>query len=142
LTRSSPCHSLRAALAASLFGLILIGGAQLPASIPEAAAAPSLKQQVGKASWYGPGFHGRRTASGERFNQNALTAAHPSLHLPSLVRVTNVENGRTVVVRVNDRGPYRRGRIIDVSRGAARQLGFLQKGTARVRLEVLREGGA
>jgi rare lipoprotein A len=142
LTRSRPCRSLRPALVASLVGLILVGGAQLPASIADAEAAPSLKQQVGKASWYGPGFHGRRTASGERFNQNALTAAHPSLDLPSLVRVTNVENGKTVVVRVNDRGPYRRGRIIDLSRGAARQLGFLQKGTARVRLEVLREGGA
>lgn len=95
--------------------------------------------ETGIASWYGPGFHGKRTANGERFDQNELTAAHRTLQLPSLVRVTNLENGRSVIVRVNDRGPFKRGRIIDVSSRAADLLGFKGKGTAKVRLEVLRE---
>lgn len=77
---------------------------------------------VGMASWYGPGFHGRRTASGERFNQNAMTAAHKTLPLGSIVRVTNLETGESVIVRINDRGPYSGGRIIDLSKGAARAI--------------------
>ena len=77
---------------------------------------------TGMASWYGPGFHGRRTASGERFNQYAMTAAHKTLPLGSIVKVTNVETNRSIVVRINDRGPYRRGFIIDLSKGAAKAL--------------------
>ena len=92
---------------------------------------------VGVASWYGPGFDGKLTANGEIYDQNALTAAHPTLQMPSLVRVLNLENGRSVVVRVNDRGPFAHGRIIDVSRRAAELLGFLNQGTARVRVQVL-----
>jgi rare lipoprotein A len=95
--------------------------------------------ETGIASWYGPGFHGKRTANGERFDQNELTAAHRTLQMPSLVRVTNLENGRSVVVRVNDRGPFKRGRIIDVSSRAAELLAFKGRGTARVRLEVLKD---
>jgi rare lipoprotein A (peptidoglycan hydrolase) len=96
--------------------------------------------QVGKASWYGGRFHGRKTASGEIFDQHALSAAHRSLKLDSIVRVTNLDNGRSVVLRVNDR-LRRAGRVIDVSRAAAKRLGFVKKGIARVRVEVLREGG-
>ena len=93
--------------------------------------------ETGIASWYGSDFHGKKTANGETFNKNELTAAHRTLQMPSLVRVTNLENGRSLIVRVNDRGPYKRGRIMDVSERAAELLGFKQKGTAKVRLEVL-----
>lgn len=93
--------------------------------------------ETGIASWYGPDFNHHRTANGEIYDQDELTAAHRTLQMPSLVRVTNLENGRSVVVRINDRGPYARGRLIDVSKRAAVLLGFIGKGTARVRLEVL-----
>lgn len=96
-----------------------------------------LRQLRGMASWYGPGFHGRRSASGERFNQNALTAAHRTLPFGTRVRVTNVNNGQSVVVRINDRGPFSRGRIIDLSAAAARQIGMMASGVAPVKVEVL-----
>ena len=92
---------------------------------------------VGTASWYGRQFHGRRTASGERYDMNGMTSAHTTLPFGTRVRVTNLGNGRSVVLRVNDRGPFTRGRIIDVSRHAAEHLLFVQAGTARVRVEVL-----
>ncbi len=95
-------------------------------------------EAVGIASWYGKAFHGRRTANGEIFDRNRLTAAHPTLPLPSLVEVTNLETGRRLVVRVNDRGPFVRGRLIDLSEAAARELGFRDKGLARVRVRFLR----
>lgn len=91
----------------------------------------------GRASWYGRAFHGRQTANGEVYDQNELTAAHQTLPLPSVVRVTNLENGRSLVLRVNDRGPFAKGRIIDVSRRAAQLLQFHHSGTTRVRVEVL-----
>ncbi|HEY9597693.1 MAG TPA: septal ring lytic transglycosylase RlpA family protein, partial [Cyanophyceae cyanobacterium] len=94
-------------------------------------------QVTGIASWYGPGFHGRPSASGERYNQNAMTAAHRSLPFGTNVQVTNLNNGRSVVVRINDRGPYARGRIIDLSAAAARVLGVMQTGIAPVKIEVL-----
>lgn len=94
-------------------------------------------QQSGTASWYGPQFHGQRTASGEVFDQDALTAAHPTLPIPSLVQVTNLENGREVIVRVNDRGPFTGDRLIDLSRGAAQVLDFEQQGHARVNVRYL-----
>jgi rare lipoprotein A len=94
-------------------------------------------EQTGSASWYGAHFHGQRTASGETFDQDALTAAHPTLPIPSLVQVTNLENGREVIVRVNDRGPFVGGRLIDLSRGAATALGFEQAGHARVHVRYL-----
>lgn len=93
--------------------------------------------KTGIASWYGRDFNGLRTANGEIFDMNALTAAHKTLPLPSYVRVTNLENGRTLVVRVNDRGPFARGRIIDLSRRSAQLLGFRSQGTARVRVRVV-----
>ncbi len=93
--------------------------------------------KTGVASWYGAKFHGRSTANGEVFDMNAISAAHTTLPLPSIVRVTNLENGRSLTVRVNDRGPFVDGRIIDLSRAAARALGFEQAGTARVRVRYL-----
>ncbi len=90
---------------------------------------------VGIASWYGRRYHGRRTASGEIYDMNSATAAHPTLPFGTRVRVTNLDNGRAVVLRINDRGPFVRGRIIDVSRRAAQVLGLIQTGTARVRVQ-------
>jgi rare lipoprotein A len=91
----------------------------------------------GSASWYGADFHGRRTANGEIFSANAITAAHPTLPLPSYVRVTNADNGRSLIVRVNDRGPYVAGRIIDLSYRAASMLGYVNKGSANVHVEYV-----
>jgi rare lipoprotein A len=93
--------------------------------------------ETGIASWYGPQFHGARTANGEIFDMELVSAAHRTLPMPSLVRVTNLENGRSMVVRLNDRGPYARGRIIDMSKKAAELLGFQGAGTARVRVEYV-----
>lgn len=93
--------------------------------------------QAGMASWYGPNFHGRLTANGEVFDQYALTAAHPTMPLPSYARVTNLENGRSVIVRVNDRGPFIDSRLIDVSSRAAELLGFRNKGSERVRVQYV-----
>ncbi len=95
--------------------------------------------ETGIASWYGAKFHGRPTANGETFNMYELTAAHRTLQLPSLVRVTNLENGRSLVVRVNDRGPYKRGRVIDLSMRSAELLGFKGQGTTKIRLQVLKK---
>ena len=96
--------------------------------------------QTGNASWYGNGFHGRKTASGERYNMNALTAAHRTLPLGTMVRVTNTRNGKSVNVRVNDRGPFHGNRVLDLSRAAASQLGFIHSGTAPVRIEIVGRG--
>ena len=91
----------------------------------------------GHASWYGPGFHGKRTANGERYDMDSLTAAHRTLPFGSLVEVTNLENGRKVVVRINDRGPFAKGRIIDLSREGARRIDMIGPGTALVELRVV-----
>lgn len=93
--------------------------------------------ETGIASWYGPKFHGKKTANGEIFDQYEVSAAHRTLPLPSIVRVTNLENGKSLKVRVNDRGPFAHGRIIDMSRRAAQLLGFERKGTAKVLVEVI-----
>lgn len=93
--------------------------------------------ETGVASWYGAQFHGRRTANGETYDMNALTAAHRTLPMPSYVRITNLENGRSLILKVNDRGPFARGRIIDVSRRGAQLLGFHENGTARVRVQIM-----
>ena len=93
--------------------------------------------ETGIASWYGPNFHQKRTANGEIFDQNAITAAHRTLPMPSVVRVTNLENGRSLIVRINDRGPFAHGRIIDLSRRSAQLLGFARKGTAKTRVQIL-----
>ena len=100
--------------------------------------------QVGLASWYGPGFHGEETASGEIFDQREMVAAHRTLPLGSVIRVTNLENGRRVTLRVIDRGPYgrnfRKGTIVDVSRGAAGRLRMIRDGIVKVRVEVMKLG--
>lgn len=96
-------------------------------------------RESGIASWYGPGFDGRITANGEVYDQNDLTAAHRTLPMPSVVRVTNLENGRSIKVRINDRGPFKNGRIIDLSRRGADLLGFTQQGTAKVMVEVVED---
>ena len=93
--------------------------------------------EEGMASWYGPGFHGRKTANGDSYDQQSLTAAHRTLPLPSVVRITNLENGRSVVAMVNDRGPFSRSRIIDVSERVADLIGMKQKGTGKVRVQYL-----
>jgi rare lipoprotein A len=95
--------------------------------------------RVGIASWYGADYHGHRTANGETYDMNAMTAAHPTLPMPTIVRVTNLDNGRSAIIRINDRGPFADGRIIDMSRAGARALGFERKGLARVRVQVMRE---
>ncbi len=93
--------------------------------------------ETGIASWYGPDFHGKLTANGEIYNQHDLTAAHKTLQMPSIVRVTNLENGKSIIVRINDRGPFAHGRIIDLSSRSADLLDIKRKGTAKVRIEVL-----
>jgi rare lipoprotein A len=99
------------------------------------------KMEIGHASWYGPNFHGKKTASGVIFDQTEMTAAHRNLPLGSKVRVTNLDNERSVDVEINDRGPFISGRIIDLSRAAARALGMLEDGLTRVRIDVLALAG-
>lgn len=118
--------------------LILTAAAASMAIIaPSCAPYQARRQPIhykahGKASWYGPGFAGRKTASGERFDPRSLTAAHRTLPFGTTVRVTNTDNGKSVVVRINDRGPYTGKRIIDLSKAAAREIGMLHAGTAGV----------
>ncbi|MBE7376094.1 septal ring lytic transglycosylase RlpA family protein [Pseudomonas lopnurensis] len=120
---------------------LLVGGCAERAPAPSAGTPIPARQesfsQSGKASYYATLHHGKRTANGEIHDQNALVAAHRSLPFGTRVRVTNLHNGKQVVVRINDRGPFRRGRIIDVSRAAAVQLDMLGAGVARVRIETL-----
>jgi rare lipoprotein A len=116
--------------------------AQAPEATNEAVLAaveepPAREVGRGVASWYGPRFHGRRTASGERFDQHALTAAHRTLPFGTIVRVQSLVNGRTVDVRVNDRGPFLRKRVIDLSRGAAEALGLIESGTGTKPVVIL-----
>ncbi|MBF8291246.1 MAG: hypothetical protein HW392_73 [Steroidobacteraceae bacterium] len=107
--------------------------------VRESAAGYSER---GVASWYGPTFHGGRTATGETYDMNAMTGAHPTLPLPTWVRVTNLQNGRSVVVRLNDRGPFSNNRIIDLSHAAAEQLDMIRAGTAMVEVQSLAGGNA
>lgn len=97
--------------------------------------------QTGKASWYGPGFHGKKTSSGERFDMNTLSAAHRMLPIPSYARVTNLSNDKSVIVRINDRGPFHGNRVMDVSKAAAKELGFIHTGTANVKVEQILPNG-
>ena len=104
---------------------------------PPSQSPPPGMVETGVASWYGPHYDGKRTSSGERYDQDDLTAAHASWSFGTRVRVTFLATGRSVVVRINDRFPNHKGRVIDLSRGAARQIGLIGPGTGRVRLEVL-----
>jgi rare lipoprotein A len=115
--------------------LIFVAACNTTASVADVPSAGAQILQRGKASWYGPGFHGRRTASGENFNSSDMTAAHRSLPFGTKVRVVNESSGRSVVVRINDRGPYAHGRIIDLARGPAQALGLMSTGTAVVALQ-------
>jgi rare lipoprotein A len=120
------------------FGLlvvVLVGcGSRRP---PQAPAAGTASVQTGIASWYGPGFHGEATSSGEIYDQNQLTAAHRTLPLGTRVEVTNLDNGRSIEVKVNDRGPFVGDRVIDLSYAAARAIDMIGPGTAPVRIQVL-----
>ena len=138
----SGCASLSSSGKVSLYDRRYEGGegsSGMEHRAPLARLSPevSSKELEGIASWYGPDFHGRRTANGEIYNMYGMTAAHKTLPFDTMLRVTNLENGRSVVVRVNDRGPYAKGRIIDLSKSAAEKLQMIGPGTARVRLEVL-----
>jgi len=95
---------------------------------------------TGKASWYGPGFNGKLTANGERFKQNGISAAHKTLPFGTIVKVTNLMNGKSVEVRINDRGPFVRGRVIDLSKGAAKKIDMIQAGVVPVQVEIIRMG--
>jgi|TARA_Y100001968_G_scaffold243104_1_gene226874 rare lipoprotein A len=119
--------------------LLAAGCAERQPTQPPQAPATTQERftQSGKASYYARMHHGQRTANGETHDQNALVAAHRSLPFGTRVRVTNQQNGKQVIVRINDRGPFRRGRIIDVSRAAAAQLDMLERGVVRVRIETL-----
>jgi rare lipoprotein A len=107
-------------------------GQPSPISVPD-----QTYRETGVAAWYGKDFHGKKTASGETFDMNALTAAHRTLPLGTMIRVTNLDNFKSIKVRVNDRGPFVRNRILDLSLGAAKELGFIAQGTARVKIETL-----
>jgi len=136
-------QALWTAVAAAAAAILLCAPAAGPRHDPAGhVAAPAVQAssewtQSGRVSWYGPGFHGRQTASGEIFDSGDLTMAHRSLPLGSEVRVTNLDNDRSVVLRVNDRGPYVDGRIADLSRAAAKRLDFLDDGVVRARIELL-----
>ena len=110
----------------------------LPPVPPKPVGPVVVSTHSGEASWYGPGFYGNRTASGEVFRPGTMTAAHRTLPFGTRVRVTNLWNGRKAVVRINDRGPFAGDRVIDLAHGAARELGLVTSGIAQVRLEVLR----
>ncbi len=149
-------------LIATLLALLVLtscssDGRRTPAHLPDGAAGhyktgtpyqvsgrwyTPMQQAIhydeqGIASWYGKDFHGKKTANGERYDMHAFSAAHKILPLPTLVRITNLDNGRSVIVRVNDRGPFVKGRLIDLSYAAAQALGFAERGTAHVRVQTL-----
>jgi rare lipoprotein A len=130
---------LRALALASAVALALVAcGGDQPAKKKTGGTPARSGVEYGIASWYGGKHHGGPTASGERFNKNAMTAAHRTLRMGTRVKVTRIKNGRTVIVRINDRGPYSKGRIIDLSEAAARDLDMLEDGIAKVKVEVLR----
>lgn len=126
------------------FALCLALGGAVAAPLPVLAepVGGAARTIDGSASWYGGKFHGRTTANGETYNMNAMTAAHRSLAFGTRVRVTNTRNGRAVEVRINDRGPFIGGRVIDLSRSAAQEIGMINSGTAPVRIEVLGRGAS
>jgi rare lipoprotein A len=129
----------------SLIGLLTLSGCTYfkpftehfkPLPKPTKKASKYKHTEAGKASWYGPGFHGKRTASGEMFDQNKLTAGSRTLPLGTVVEVTNLRNRRKVEVKINDRGPYVKGRTLDLSRGAAEKLGMVGTGVAPVKIKI------
>jgi rare lipoprotein A len=131
-------RTVRTPFAALALGLVLTVASLTGCAVPVQLGEHPVSTERGDASYYAQDFHGRKTASGETFDMNDLTAAHPSLAMGTRVRVTNLDNGRAVVVRINDRGPFARGRVIDVSYAAATKLDMIATGVAPVKLEVLR----
>jgi len=130
--------SHRFAVCLFLLGSFLASGcAGHRPSLSYAHPASQSHVEEGLASWYGPGFHGHKTANGERFNQKAMTCAHRNLPFGSKVKVTNLDNDKSVVVTVNDRGPFVRSRIVDLSKGAAQEIDLIRTGTAAVRVEIV-----
>jgi rare lipoprotein A len=127
-------------MASAIAGCALFGPRVAPPPSHPAPSAPPRPSIVGLASWYGPGFNGKHTASGEIYDQEDLTAASTTLPLGTHALVTNLQNGRSVEVRINDRGPFAKGRKIDLSHAAASALGILNPGTARVRIDVVHQG--
>jgi rare lipoprotein A len=134
----APQHRANVLEATLLTALCFSAGCALVSRLPGIGGLAARGPAVGTASFYGKEHQGKRTASGEPFDPYALTAAHPSLPFGTRLRVTNLENGRSVVVRVNDRGPYLSGRIVDLSLAAARALGASGSGVVRVRIQPLR----
>ena len=129
---------LKTALGAAVIAASVFSATPQGVAHEVASGAASVAQTIsGAASWYGPKFHGRQTANGERFNMDALTAAHRTLPFGTKVRVVNPDNGKAVVVRINDRGPYAGHRVIDLSRKAAQSIGLMRKGVGKVKIEVL-----
>lgn len=126
---------MRAAIALAIAGASTLG-CERPVETPRTTDRP-LSVQRGVAAWYGGKFHGRKTASGERFDKNALTAAHRELPFGAVVRVVDASSGRSVVVRINDRGPFNKRRVIDLSEAAARELDMIDRGVAQVEIRVL-----
>ena len=159
---SSRRHEPSLGMVFLLVSSLMQGGSVLPGSLPLSAEAATLDDAVqgkatrqansrettkkriirGQASWYGPGFHGKKTASGKIFDQSRLTAAHKTLPLGTKAKVTNLENGNTVEVEINDRGPYVGDRVIDLSHAAANALGFVESGLTLVRIEPLYQEGS
>ncbi|MDJ0726946.1 MAG: septal ring lytic transglycosylase RlpA family protein [Prochloraceae cyanobacterium] len=133
-------NKIAIALTILLTGVLLPEGelAKHPDQVTTLAATKGAKEMRGMASWYGKKFQGRPTASGERYNTNALTAAHRTLKFGTKVKVTNLNNGRSVIVRINDRGPFTKGRIIDLSGAAANAIGMIKTGVAPVKIEILK----
>ena len=137
MTRSRP-HRRYAAARAARGPLLLLAALLLAAGCASAPAGRPGDRERGIASWYGPGFHGRQTANGETYDMHAMTAAHKSLPFDTVVEVRNLDNGRRTRVRINDRGPFVRGRIIDLSRSAADAIDMIGSGVARVEITVVR----
>jgi rare lipoprotein A len=131
-------RTLPTSYAALALGLVLAGASLTGCALPRQFGERPVAAERGDASYYAHDFHGRKTASGEEFDMHELTAAHRTLPMGTRVRVTNLDNGRDVVVRINDRGPFKRGRVIDVSYEAAKKLDMVAAGVAPVRVEVLR----
>ena len=138
-TKSPAIPEIPAAMSVALRNVETPGAESETLKKPAAPALPIAVRSVstGEASWYGPGFYGNRTANGELFRPGTLTAAHRTLPFGTKVRVTNLWNGRSAIVRINDRGPFHGRRVIDLAHGAASQLGLISSGIAQVKLEVL-----
>jgi rare lipoprotein A len=141
ISPGGPLVRVRGKAARCIFLLVLAATIMACAGKPEPTEPSDLKgyKEKGIASWYGRKYHGRLTANGERYDMHAMTAAHKRLPFGVLVEVKNLENGKKTRVRINDRGPFKKGRIIDLSYAAARELGMVEQGLARVRIRVVNQ---